>query len=299
MPVWHVQGVEDLNPHSLRDCQVVGLTAGTSTLDETIDAIDAALRRLPSGADSAHVAAMGASLPRQRTPARRNRLERIPQAQPFRAHSRVEVDSDLPTRRERRRHPPAAGRQEYCRRTGDRLYLQALGLFIKEEQRHAALLERFLRREQTDVIEREWTNGVFRHLRNAMGLELMLSILLAAELMARVYYAALSRATEDPVLRAICRQILRDERWHVQFQCDRLRQMRTGGRRKARLVVRWAERIGFRGLLGGVARSRARVSRGGNRLWGVLAKNRTSTHNRPPAYPLRSGVREKRLCSPP
>jgi hypothetical protein len=121
-------------------------------------------------------------------------------------------------------------------------------LFIKEEQRHAALLERFLRREQTDVIEREWTNGVFRHLRNGMGLELMLSILLAAELMARVYYAALSRATEDPVLRTICRHILRDERWHVQFQCDRLRLMRTGRRGGARLAVRWAERIGFRAV---------------------------------------------------
>ena len=63
VPVWHVQGVEDLNPHSLRDCQVVGLTAGTSTLDETIDAIDAALRRFPQASE--HVAAMGESLPPQ------------------------------------------------------------------------------------------------------------------------------------------------------------------------------------------------------------------------------------------
>jgi 4-hydroxy-3-methylbut-2-enyl diphosphate reductase len=248
LPVWHVQGVEDLNPQSLRDCQVVGLTAGTSTLDETIDAVDAALRRLPSGA----------------IPRTSRQWVRHFRANAFRP-------DEIPWNESRRLSPSEhkavlrsiqifqlgesgggtrllRAAETDCRRTGDRLYLQALGLFIKEEQRHAALLERFLRREQTDVIEREWTNGVFRHLRNVIGLELMLSILLAAELIARVYYAALSRATEDPVLPAICRQILRDERWHVQFQCDRLRQMRTGRRRAGQLVVGWAERIGFRAV---------------------------------------------------
>ncbi len=45
-PVWHVQTAADLDPAWFRGCQTVGLTAGTSTLDETIDEVRAALVRL-------------------------------------------------------------------------------------------------------------------------------------------------------------------------------------------------------------------------------------------------------------
>jgi hypothetical protein len=136
--------------------------------------------------------------------------------------------------------------ESYCRRHGDRLHLKALRLFVREEQRHAELLAHFLERERTGLIGRQWTNGVFRRFRNWLGLELMLAVLLAAELMARVYYAALGRATDDPVLRAICDRILRDERWHVRFQCDRLGNMRSGRSAALRTLTSWAERLGFR-----------------------------------------------------
>ena len=35
----HVQGPDDLRPHWFEGCRAVGLTAGTSTLDETVDAV--------------------------------------------------------------------------------------------------------------------------------------------------------------------------------------------------------------------------------------------------------------------
>jgi 4-hydroxy-3-methylbut-2-enyl diphosphate reductase IspH len=38
-----VQTAADLHPEWFRDFHVVGLTAGTSTLDETIDAVEQAL----------------------------------------------------------------------------------------------------------------------------------------------------------------------------------------------------------------------------------------------------------------
>ena len=45
---YHVQGPEDLRPEWFENVETVGLTAGTSTLDETIDAVEAALQQISS-----------------------------------------------------------------------------------------------------------------------------------------------------------------------------------------------------------------------------------------------------------
>jgi 4-hydroxy-3-methylbut-2-enyl diphosphate reductase len=45
-PAVQVAGAEELQPEWFRDVQTVGLTAGTSTLDETIDAVERALERM-------------------------------------------------------------------------------------------------------------------------------------------------------------------------------------------------------------------------------------------------------------
>ena len=46
LPVFHVQTALDLNPIWLQNFHTVGLTAGTSTLDETIDAVEQKLRSI-------------------------------------------------------------------------------------------------------------------------------------------------------------------------------------------------------------------------------------------------------------
>ncbi len=46
LPAWHVQGPEDLRPEWFDGVETVGLTAGTSTLDETIEAVQEALERI-------------------------------------------------------------------------------------------------------------------------------------------------------------------------------------------------------------------------------------------------------------
>ncbi|MFN0054219.1 MAG: 4-hydroxy-3-methylbut-2-enyl diphosphate reductase [Planctomycetales bacterium] len=51
-PAWHVQSAGDLQPEWFRDCRVIGLTAGTSTLDETIEAVRQSLLCL-EGCDGA------------------------------------------------------------------------------------------------------------------------------------------------------------------------------------------------------------------------------------------------------
>jgi 4-hydroxy-3-methylbut-2-en-1-yl diphosphate reductase len=47
LKAYHVQGPEDLRPEWFDGIEVVGLTAGTSTLDETIDAVENAVQQIP------------------------------------------------------------------------------------------------------------------------------------------------------------------------------------------------------------------------------------------------------------
>ena len=54
----HVQGPGDLNPRWFSPDSVVGLTAGTSTLDETVDAVEDALRALADSAAGAETASL-------------------------------------------------------------------------------------------------------------------------------------------------------------------------------------------------------------------------------------------------
>ncbi len=114
----------------------------------------------------------------------------------------------------------------YADRTGDAEYVDAVRLLIAEEQRHAADLGRFLDLSGIGRIRRNWSNGVFRRLRKLAGLETIVAVLVAAEIIAKVYYRALYGATTCPALRRLCAQILRDEEAHVRFQCERLELLR-------------------------------------------------------------------------
>jgi hypothetical protein len=123
----------------------------------------------------------------------------------------------------------------YAERIGDSHYPEAIRLFFAEENRHASYLGRYLRRHNVKLLGRSWTDFVFRRVRRLMGLETLLTVLLTAELIGEVYYRAIRSATTCPTLRAICSQLLRDERMHVRFHVERFRflrrrrlQLRTG-----------------------------------------------------------------------
>lgn len=128
---------------------------------------------------------------------------------------------------------------------GDEDYLAATRLFIAEEQRHGRELGRWLDLAGIPRIERHWTNGVFRRVRQLAGLELMISLLLAAEVMAKVYYAALAKATESIVLRRLCEQILKDEVAHIRFQSQRLAILRRRRPRALLLLTHAVHRLLF------------------------------------------------------
>ena len=111
--------------------------------------------------------------------------------------------------------------------TCDPDYYDAIKLFIREEQRHACDLARFLDLNGIPTVKAAWPDSVFRFLRRGAGLELSIAVLVTAEIIAEVYYPALQAATNSVVLKAVCDQIIQDETPHVQFQCERLAILRS------------------------------------------------------------------------
>ncbi len=103
-------------------------------------------------------------------------------------------------------------------------YEQAVQLFIEEEQYHARLLEKLVIHLGGACLERQWTNSVFRWLRNHFGVEFNIQILLIAELIAEAYFGALYRRCPDSRVRLCCRKILADEMRHLAFHAEFLRE---------------------------------------------------------------------------
>jgi hypothetical protein len=113
----------------------------------------------------------------------------------------------------------------------DAEFVQALRLFIKEEQRHSDLLGRFLVRQGSCCLRRHWVHAAFRRVRGLAGLELRMRVLATAEVLAIPYYTALRDATGSPLLHSICCRILAEEAEHLRFQAFTFG--RLGSRRRA------------------------------------------------------------------
>jgi len=97
-------------------------------------------------------------------------------------------------------------------------YSDAIAAFVAEEQSHAALLARLLERLEQAPLEKQWTNSVFRWMRNLVNLEFNIQVLLTAELIAEVYFGALARRCPDCNVQTVARKLLRDEIGHLAFQ---------------------------------------------------------------------------------
>jgi rubrerythrin len=133
--------------------------------------------------------------------------------------------------------------QKYGRAVNDPLFAGALEIFIKEEQQHSRYLAAFLESQSIPLVQKHWVDTIFRKLRGLAGLELSLSVLVTAELIAVPYYRALRGATGSPILRMICTRILEDEASHLKFQASML--ARLGSERPAVLRRAVSELQGF------------------------------------------------------
>jgi len=112
--------------------------------------------------------------------------------------------------------------KRYARQANDPFFSTALELFIKEEQQYSAYLAAFMQSQGIPRASRHWVDTVFRKLRGLAELELSLTVLVTAEIIAMPYYRALSDATGSPTLKTICRRILEDEAAHLRFQASML-----------------------------------------------------------------------------
>lgn len=137
----------------------------------------------------------------------------------------------------------------FAKRFADPYYLESIKLFICEEQRHAAVLGAFMKKQGIPFIKNHWVDGVFRWLRKLAGLENTVRILLIAEIIAKVYYKALYLATGSVLLKEICQQILKDEEQHIRFQCEALHHFYAGKSLPARFFIRFLQAILITGTM--------------------------------------------------
>jgi hypothetical protein len=153
--------------------------------------------------------------------------------------------------------------QTYANQINDSSLENCIKHFISEEQRHAAYLERFMCITKIPIAKKHWSDHAFRLLRRFWNLETSLAVLLTAELVARVYYRALFAATESPLLKQICRQLLRDEVMHIYFHTDLLRQIRSAHSRPFCFLWNAVYRFFYSGTLIAVWTGHARVLKAG------------------------------------
>ena len=116
--------------------------------------------------------------------------------------------------------------ERFARAHASPALLRIVELFIREEQRHAALLRAFMEDHRIPLRSRHWTDQVFRRARRLAGFELYLCVLITAELIGNVYYRALGSATGCERLRVLCRTLVADELVHVAFESQLLLALR-------------------------------------------------------------------------
>ena len=139
--------------------------------------------------------------------------------------------------------------ERFARRRQLSSLVQILQLFVREEQRHAALLREFMEDHGMALKRRDWTDGVFRRLRRLAGLELYLYVLITAEFIGILYYRALEAATDCQRLKVLCRTLVCDELAHVGFESQVLLELRAARAPAVRALLR----LGHRAFLAATA----------------------------------------------
>lgn len=180
-------------------------------------------------------------------------------------------------------------------------YEEAVALFIAEEQFHARILAKLVKYLGGDCLQKQWSNSVFRWLRNHFGVEFNIQILLIAELIAEVYYGLLYRKSNDPAVRAVCHRILSDEMRHIAFHTEFLRERLDSMHAWRRLlwraqfwcshritscVVAWDHRRCFRALGVSPVDTARMAFKAGNRFLRRLSKAQTLWVARPDGVPV-------------
>jgi hypothetical protein len=112
---------------------------------------------------------------------------------------------------------------KYANKIKDSEYVDAVQLFIKEEQKHGNNLGRYIDSIGELRAKKDWGDTLFRKIRYFnTSMELWTIAVIIVESAAQVFYKALHDATDCLLLKSICRDILMDEAHHIQFQNERM-----------------------------------------------------------------------------
>jgi hypothetical protein len=128
--------------------------------------------------------------------------------------------------------------------------LRITELFIREQQRHGALLRDFMRDHDIERREIDLTDFLFWCLRRIGGYEQRLHVLIAAELIANVYYRALEAATGCQRLKVLCRTLVADELAHIGLESQLLLTLRSQRPAPLRVAMGWLHKAFFTGAAG-------------------------------------------------
>ena len=120
------------------------------------------------------------------------------------------------------KHLLAAAAKFACK-TDDPEYVEAVKLFIKEEQKHGRNLGTYIDLIGQKRAQKDWGDTLFRKIRYFnKSMELWTIAVIIVESAAQIFYHALSDATNCKLLKSICHDILIDEAHHIKFQNERM-----------------------------------------------------------------------------
>lgn len=116
-----------------------------------------------------------------------------------------------------------AASTRYAFRAGDPAFVEAMQLFIKEEQKHGANLGRYIDEIGEKRLKKDWGDSLFRWARHFnTSMESWTLAVIVVESTAQVFYQSLKDATRCGLLKQICTDILIDEAHHITFQTERM-----------------------------------------------------------------------------
>ena len=120
------------------------------------------------------------------------------------------------------RHLLAAAKK-YADKIHDDVYVEAVKLFIREEQKHGRNLGNYIDLIGEQRLKKDWGDTLFRKIRYLnTSMELWTIAVIIVESAAQLFYRALHEATGCTLLKSICEDILIDEAHHIKFQNERL-----------------------------------------------------------------------------
>lgn len=140
--------------------------------------------------------------------------------------------------------------RNYANKTNDMIYPLAVELFIKEEQKHGNNLGRYLDLIGEKRVQKDWGDSLFRKVRyHNNSMELWTLAVITVESTAQIFYQSLKDATDCPLLKQICTDILIDEAAHIEFQQQRMQTIYCATKPMSRLARYWAYKCFYYGTI--------------------------------------------------